>query len=295
MARLIGSILLTTMLLAAACDVAGVQGAGTAADKTLVPAFDDCRLLFLHRSVGGNLVRQGQPGMYEVLEELNVRHGSAHTLWHHYCGSNPYWNRYYDSQDQQVEPNFGPAMHEVLFASPEHWRRIFCDAAPQYVAARDSIGAFKVIAFKSGYDNTIPFAAERIGEWKAQYLAMKQSSFFQDPDRRLVALGMPPIREGMLGASQADADSARAFARWLEQEWPRGRGNLHVFPLFDLLAGDDNWLRDDYEMDVPNDSHPNVLGSTELARALMTFLHRVARGDAPEHQDRPVPERGVVR
>jgi len=279
--RLVGATILLLLLLA--CEALGP--AAPSAEKAIPQPLTEARLLFLHRSVGGNLVRYGEPDMYGVLDQLNVDHGTANQLWHHFCGAPPYGDRYYDHQDQQVLPNFGPALSEPQSATPEYWSRVFCDDAPEYVAARDSIDNFRVIAVKCGYDNTVPYATDRCGQWRAHFNAMKDSEFFRDPRLRVVMLGFPPIREGMLGATQADADSARGFSQWLEEHWPRGRGNLFVFPLFDHMAGADNWLRDEYELDVPNDSHPNLLGSTEVGGALARFLHEVAMQKAPVDDD----------
>ncbi|MEZ4387284.1 MAG: hypothetical protein R3D98_06835 [Candidatus Krumholzibacteriia bacterium] len=266
------------LMTVAACELA--SSPEPAADKALPVALDHHRILFMHRSVGGNLVRNGEPDMYDTLAALNLEHGTSNQLWHLFCGAGPYWNRYYDQNDQQVVPNFGVALERSNGAAPDHWRQVFCDPAPEYVAARDSIADFRVIAFKSGYDNTVAQATTRIGQWRDDYNAMKDSEFFRDPRRRIVVMGFPPLREGLGGAEQADADSARAFCDWLAEEWSRGRGNLHVFPLFDLLAGEDNWLRDEYELAVPNDSHPNQLGSTVVGGALMTFLYGVANTSA---------------
>ncbi len=279
----------TLLILVSACE--GVGSPEPPAGKAQPVALDHHRILFMHRSVGGNLIRNGEPDMYGVLAELNADRGASNQLWHLYCGAGPYWNRYYDQDDQLVEPNFGPALEEGNGASPEHWRRVFCDDAPQYVAARDSIDNFRVIAFKSGYDNTVPQATDRAAEWRDHYNAMKDSEFFRDPRRRFVVMGFPPLRRGMLGAVQADADSARAFCDWLAEHWSRGRGNLYVFPLFDLMAGEDNWLRDEYELDVPNDAHPNELGATVVGRAFMTFLHDVALDAAPAPGPRDAPQR----
>jgi len=235
------------------------------------------RILFLHRSVGVALIRSGAVGMYDVLGELNGTHGTAIEMWHHGCGTDPYWNRYYDGDDQQVVPNFGTALSEPLYASPEHWKKIFCDPDPQYVAARDSIGAFRVIAFKSGYDNTVRYATDRAGQWRQLYRTMRESPLLADPTRRIIVLGFPPNREGLGPATQADADSSRAFNDWLVGEFVRGRANLYAFPLFDRLAGADNWLRDEYErVDAPYDAHPNDYGCEIVGRELMAFLYEVA-------------------
>lgn len=290
--RVLPASLIALLVLVAACDLLGTEGPPPPAadpDKAIPASLPEARLLFLHRSVGGNLVRNGQPDMYQVLDQLNQQHATSNELWHHYCGSAPYWNRYYDGNDEQVEPNFGPAINEQPSATPEHWLRLFTDPGADYAAARDSMDNFRVIAFKCGYDNTVPYAVERAAQWREQFNAMKDCDFFRDPRRRLVITGFPPIREGMLGATQADADSARAFSRWLSDVWPRGRGNLHVFPLFDLMAGPDNWLCDEYELDQPNDSHPNVLGSTEVGGVLARFLYRVANEKAPVDEP-PAPQ-----
>ncbi len=244
------------------------------------------RVLFLQRSVGLALIRTGAVTMYDVLDSLNAEHHTTVELWHHGCGTHPYWDLYYDGHDQLVEPNFGTALSEPRYASPEHWKRIFCDADPQYVAARDSIGNFRVVIFKSGYDNTVAAATEQAGLWRQLYRTMKDSVFFRDTTRRIIVLGFPPAREGFGNATQTDADSSRAFNTWLVDEFVVGRGNLYAFPLFDRLAGADNWLRDEYvKVDYPNDSHPNPYGCEIVGRDLMTFIHAVAT-----QSDRPVQD-----
>lgn len=262
-------------LAAAACERTTIPQRD--ADKANLAPLTTDRVLFLHRSVGGNIVRNGDPDMYEVLAELNAHYKASVELWHHFCGTDPWWNRYYDGADTQVTPNFGPAMHEPLYAQPLHWKKIFCDPDPQYAAARDSIDNFDIILFKSGYDNTIAGAASKTAGWRDNYNDMKSSPIFSDPTRRIIVLGMPPVREGFGSATQADADSARAFAEWLGESFILGRGNFYMFPLFDVMADTDNWLRDEFEMANINDSHPNDDGSTIIGRELMTYIHAVAR------------------
>jgi len=285
--------MIAILLLTAACSE--IQEPDPDADKAFLEPLLHHRILFMHRSVGGNLVRNGDPNMYQVLDELNATFGTTNRLWHHFIGAPPYWNRYYDDLDEQVIPNFGPAVEEGLGASPEYWQRIFCNSEAKYVAARDSIDNFRVIVFKSGYDNMVPYASTRCAEWREEYNAIKNGEFIRNPRLRVVTLGFPPIREGMLGSTQADADSAREFTRWLEEYWPRGRGNLYVFNLFDALAAEDNWLRDEYELDNPNDSHPNHLGCTVVGRALMVFLHEVSRRGSPTPTPGPDPHCDLAR
>jgi hypothetical protein len=263
---------------------ATVEAAPTPADPLATTPAPDWtiprRVLFLHRSVGTALIRNGAVDMYDVLRELNAGHGTAIQMWHHGCGTDPYWDRYYDGSDQQVMPNFGTALTEPLYASPEHWKKIFCDADPQYVAARDSIDNFRVVIFKSGYDNTVAYASDRAGQWRQLYRAMKSSAIFADATRRIIVLGFPPMRRGMGTADQADADSSRAFNDWLVGDFVRDRANLFAFPLFDRLAGADNWLRDEYEITTnPNDSHPNAYGCEIVGRELMTFIYETATRD----------------
>ncbi|MFN2371484.1 MAG: hypothetical protein ABR506_10095 [Candidatus Krumholzibacteriia bacterium] len=239
------------------------------------------RVVFLHRSVGGALVRNGLVDMYDVLAELNAARGTNLELWHHFCGAGPYWNRYYDGNDAWIQPNFGPGVEESPSATPEQWERVFCAPDVQYVAARDSLDNFRVILFKSGYDNTIVYASDRAETWRNNYRAMRDSPFFADPERRIIVMGFAPNREGLGGCTQADADSSRAFNDWLEEWFVGDRKNLFVFPLFDQLAGADNWLRDEYEIVAnDNDAHPNVYACGIVGRELMTFIHAVSMQEA---------------
>ncbi len=276
------------------------EGSSQAADADLQPAAAPAatwtfphRVLWLHRSVGGNIVRNGAVDMYDVLDSLNAVHGTDLEFWHHFCGSPPYWNRYYDGNDEWVEPNFGPAIGEPEQLQPRHLKSIFCDDDPQYVAARDSIDEFKLILFKSGYDNTIALATDQVAEWRDLYRTMKDSPLFTDLSRRIIVMGFPPNRQGVGPATQADADSGRAFNEWLVEEYVADRDNLFGFPLWDIMADTDNWLRDEYELvDYPNDGHPNAYGSEIIGRFLMRFIHELARqpGD-PDPPALPRPGR----
>lgn len=265
---------------------AGPQPAAAASATWISPR----RVLWLHRSVGANIVRCGDMTMYDVLDSLNTVHGTDLELWHHFCGSSPYWNRYYDGNDDWVEPNFGPAITEGLQMRPAHLKAIFCDDDSQYVAARDSIDEFDLILFKSGNDNTIAYATERTAQWRDFYRTMKDSPLFTDPSRRIIIMGFPPLRRFRGGATQADADSSRAFNQWLVEEYVADRDNLFGFPLWDIMTGADNWLREEYEkVDYPNDSHPNDYGSEVVGRFLMRFIHEVARQPGDPVPPAPFP------
>jgi hypothetical protein len=240
------------------------------------------RVLFLHRSVGGNLIRNGAVDMYDVLAQLNAEYGTDLELWHHFCGTPPWWNRYYDGDDQEVLPRFGPGLYEQPFITPGQLKKIFCDPQPQYVAVRDSIDNFRVVLFKSGYDNTITYADDDAEEWRGYYRTMKESEIFTDPSRRIIVLGFPPTREGLGTYTQVEADSSRAFNDWLVHHYVTDRTNLFAFPLFDRLAGEDNWLRDEYELvDYPNDAHPNAYGCEIVGGELMAFIYAVATQTGP--------------
>ena len=134
---------------------------------------------------------------------------------------------------------------------------------------------------------------DEIAEWRDLYRTMKDSPLFTDPSRRIIVMGFPPNRQGVGPATQADADSGRAFNEWLMEEYVADRDNLFGFPLWDIMADTDNWLRDEYELvDYPNDGHPNAYGSEIIGRFLMRFIHEVARqpGD-PDPPALPRPGR----
>ena len=113
----------------------------------------------------------------------------------------------------------------------------------------------------------------------------------------VLVAGVAVTSLGFLGnATQADADSSRAFNEWLMEEYVADRDNLFGFPLWDIMADSDNWLREEYEkVGYPNDSHPNDYGSEITGRFLMRVIHEVARqpGDPepPEPSEPPLGSR----
>lgn len=288
------------LVLIAACTEPEGFATGPGGDKSLSAAGDEQapaapsvwnpprRVLFLHRSVGGNLIRNGAVDMYDVLSQLNAEHGTELEFWHHFCGTAPWWNRYYDGDDQEVLPRFASALYEQPFVTPERYKKIFCDPEPQYAAVRDSIDNYRVVLFKSGYDNTVAYADTDADLWRGYYRAMKESAIFTDPTRRIIVLGFPPTREGMGSYTQVEADSSRAFNTWLCGSYVADRDNMFAFPLFDRLAGDDNWLRDEYELvDYPNNAHPNPYGCEIVGGELMRFIYAVAQQEAPTPDPSP--------
>ena len=97
MRRLPTFAIVTAVLLLGACELTGTDVPDAEPDpvaKAAPAPLPQARILFLHRSVGGRLVRDGQPDMYETLAQLNQEHGTSNQLWHHFCGTPPYWNRY---------------------------------------------------------------------------------------------------------------------------------------------------------------------------------------------------------
>lgn len=221
-------------------------------------------LLFIHRSVGRNLVIDGN--LYGLTEDA----GRAYIL--HDFGQNT------DILHDEKGRHYAVAWHfPGDDTKPANYAELF---SKQRLAERDitleSILAYDIIAIKSCYTAN---HLSTDGELEASKQAYRQIiNFFADqPDKKLVILTSPPLTP--LRTQRSDTERARVLATWLASG--DFGPNVFVFDLFDKLAEPSgerqaNTLRRAYRRWLPFDSHPNARASQEVAPLLVRFLSRVA-------------------
>jgi hypothetical protein len=99
------------------------------------------------------------------------------------------------------------------------------------------------------------------------------------PNTLFIYMTFPPLVP--LETTPESAGRARAFNVWLKDEFfpayrkESGLNNLVMFDLFDLLADQNNVLKEDYRNENPRDSHPNGPANREAARRFMEFFRPV--------------------
>ncbi|MDB5165074.1 MAG: hypothetical protein JWL89_700 [Candidatus Saccharibacteria bacterium] len=221
------------------------------------------RALFVHRSVGHNLIADG--GVYELVKaadpqlELNDYDQNTDTLT--------------DSQGQQKQLGF---IFPDGNTKPEDYAQIFSDQVESaYRPILDLAMGYDTIVIKSCYPNSNIKTDEELEAVKSYYQAI--AAFFKSrSSKQLLILTSPPLTPLM--TNQKAAARARQLATWLASI-DLG-DNVRVFNLFDLLAAPEgerqaNRLRKNYRRWLPVDSHPNPKASQEIAPLLAEFIRTV--------------------
>jgi hypothetical protein len=223
------------------------------------------RMVFLHHSVGKGILEEG--GLRDSLFDIGVSIKSA---------------TYGDDIGQDTDmrhwlPKFRDGMNRILRFK----------AHPNTYYSNDITN--DIVMFKSCYPNSDissegtepgnPTGKERsVADFKAAFEDLKPE-FAKRKDKLFIYMTAPPLVPEE--TSPENARRAREFNNWLIGEYlpayvsETGCNNLVVFDLFGFLAGEDNYLKQEYRRAHKGDSHPNVTANREAAAKFMQFFHQV--------------------
>jgi hypothetical protein len=202
----------------------------------VVRSGDFTDVIFLHHSVGRNLINQG--GVRERLTEAGFRFWDHDYNWEGLTRPDGTLAGYsYGIPDDNTDPD-GLAR---LFAQPVYdWPLNGFSGLMQH----------EVVIFKSCFPTSNITSDEQLRQYQEWYLGMRQV-MDQHPDHLFIAVTPPPLNPAE--TDPETAARARAFADWLtSDDFLAGHPNLSTFDLFDLLAEDDpavpdfNMLRAEY-------------------------------------------------
>jgi hypothetical protein len=222
-------------------------------------------VVFLHRSVGHNLIEQGNvralftAAGYAFWDQGYNRHGLR----------NP-------SGDYLGYGYFVPRGN----TDPDGLARIFSQPVVNWPLNTFSrLLQHEVIVFKSCFPVNNINSDEQLEQYKQWYLQIRDH-MDQHPDKLFVVVTPPPLNPAETNI--AAAARARLFAAWLvSDEYLAGHTNVVGFDLFDQLAVADsgdpesNMLRPDYRRG--RDSHPNRVANESVAPVFVDFIIAAAQ------------------
>ncbi len=220
------------------------------------------RIIFLHHSVGKNILQQG--GLRDSLLEMGIFVKGA---------------------------TYGDEIGQ--FTDVCHW-------TPKFSADFDQILKFKnhpnvyytddrrndIIMFKSCFPNSDisgegsgsgdPTSRERtIANYRAAFEEIGKQ-FAKHPDRLIIYWTTPPLTPA--STTPEAAKRAREFNNWVTGEYlssyrqKTGLNNFYVFDLYSILSDDSNVLRQEFRPEDATNSHPNEVANTTVARHFMEFF-----------------------
>jgi len=222
-------------------------------------------VVFLHHSVGRNLIDQGQ--VRPRLAAVGFR------FWDH---------------DYNWEGLVGPDGTRVGYSylvpgdntDPDGLARLFAQPVHRWpINAFSGLMQHEVIAFKSCFPASDITSDKQLTEYKAYYWAIRDV-MDRHPDRVFIVVTPPPLNPA--ATTPAAAARARAFADWLRSDaYLDGHPNVFTFDLFDLLAERDasapdfNMLRAVYR--EGDDSHPNRVANETIGPLFVDFIVQAAK------------------
>jgi len=210
------------------------------------------RFVFVHHSTGSGFMFDG--GMADMLEEAGFE---VHS-------------RTYG--DGWVGDNTNPDHFPVTFT--EHFEDLI-------TWDLDEGEYYDIVAFKSCYPASNICSDEKLEQYKGYYETVRDVTR-EHPEILFVPMSTPPLVPG--ATERHCAERARQFANWLVNVYPVDEGNMAVFNLFEILAGDDsnsddfNCLKSEYQRNA-SDSHPNHDANVAVAERFTQWLNWIVFGE----------------
>ena len=233
--------------------------AGSRAERSLSRG-DFTDIVFLHHSVGSNLIAQGS--VRERLAEV------GYSLWDHG------YNYQGLTRPDGSQAGYSYAVPDDN-TDPDGLARIFAQPVFPWPANTFSrLLQHEVIVVKSCYLANHMSTDDQLAQYKRYYLTMREA-MDEHPDKLFIVATMPPRNQAETDAKAAAR--ARALSEWLtSNEYLDGHPNLAVFDLFHPLAEnrvnatDYNTLKEAYR--DGSDSHPNRHANEEIGPLFAQFV-----------------------
>jgi hypothetical protein len=231
------------------------------------------KILFIHHSTGGNLIREGD--LRKEIWKLNPEI----EFWDHSYNLFPILSRFVanHSHNKGLSNAKGEVTGKDLKItlsnnSPKEYAEIFSRDVKD--PTLKSILTFDVIAFKNCYPTTRITSDHQFNE-DVRYYEIIRDSIQKYPEKQFVLITPPPERKQT--TNFVNALRAKMLVSWLNSKiFLQETHNIYVFDLFSLLADQDGMLRKDYQRIPPWDSHPNCHANKIIAPILADFLVKLA-------------------
>ncbi len=217
------------------------------------------RILFIHRSTGANLLRQGH-----VRRLLATKYAD---IW---------LDDYNQNKNILTDHNGNQSSFKIDFigsdTTPKAYAAFFSESNRDGTMLQRILKEYDTTVIKSCYPNNAITSDAALNELKGCYKSIALF-FAKHPDKQLGIMTTPPLL--MAKTNPTEAALARKLAGWLSNE-PLGK-NVFVLNFYNLLADTQtNTLKKDYQrlwtkLGV-TDSHPNTKANQEIAPMFVDWL-----------------------
>ncbi len=213
------------------------------------------KMVFLHHSVGRNWLNDGlrEELMSKGIAVQSITYGDD-------IGEETDMNNWVPKFEKNLDQIFNFGYNDP---SSQHDIIMFKSCFPN----SDIVGA--------GAKTGNPYQAEKtVSNFHAVFDSLK-AVFSAHPEKQFIYVTSPPLHK--LKTNSENASRAREFSNWISNDFVKrykeetGFDNFIVFNLFDVLANDQNVLKENYS-DREGDSHPNLIANQAASKAFMSFL-----------------------
>ncbi|MBP9820760.1 hypothetical protein KBC85_01320 [Candidatus Saccharibacteria bacterium] len=204
------------------------------------------KILFIHRSVGENLINDGK--IYQnFISNSNID-------FNDYNVNTKILRNKYDSKKLLLDfPNNN--------TTPKDYSELFNNT--NYQNTIDYILSFNTVIIKSCYPNSNIKTNQELIKIKDYYT--KITSYYSNLPNKLIIVTSPPLVP--FKTNSQNAKRAKELSNWLTNS--NFGGNISTFNLFNLLAEKDgkntNMLKKQYRRLLPFDSHPNKIANQKIS------------------------------
>lgn len=231
------------------------------------------RILFIHHSTGGNLIKEGNLRAEIKKLDPNIE------FWDHNYNLFPVFtmllaNNTHLKGLSNAQGEVTGTDYNIIVSnnSPKEYADIFSrDPSDPTLKA---ILSYDVIAFKNCYPTTRIVSDQQLEDDKKYYQIIRDS-LIKYPEKQFVLLTPPPARKETTNAE--NAKRAKKLVEWLNSdEFIKGTTNMHIFDFYKLLADDNGMLRGEYQRLLPWDSHPNQKANLEVSPMFAQYLVKLS-------------------
>lgn len=216
-------------------------------------------ILFIHRSVGANMLRDTQARSQ----------GLAYNLYDFNANTNLLVNPDGMNEESSLFILNGDTNPRGL--------NLFFEKALTDRDTKSELEKFDVIVFKSCYTASRIQSDDMLASYKKDYQAGIDSYIQANPSKRFVVVSPPPRRNIL--TRKSDAERAANFSDWL-RNFVLERENCSFLDFFRILSDSTNTLARSYRRTNPFDQHPNRRGSQEMMMGFNEELERLAAIDS---------------
>jgi hypothetical protein len=234
------------------------------------------KILFIHHSVGGNLINQGN--LREEIRKLNPNI----ELWDHGYNLYPFLllskilghitfrTGLSDRQGKMAGKDYKITLSNN---SPKEYAEIFSRNPNNYTL--QSILSYDIIAFKNCFPTTHITSDTQLQKDMEYYRSIRKS-LCEYPTKKFIILTPPPVRKEV--TTIENARRAKMLASWLiSKDFLDNSTNIYVFDFFTLLADQDGMLKQEYTPLIPIDSHPNTKANKTIAPIFAKFISELVK------------------